>query len=1215
MRDARDRLRVIAETTREALSQARSASEQSLKRQEQLHADRQITLTRLEETRLRQDALTAERARLSTLLETLPQTVLELTEALQTSSRTLTDAEKSRAELTETLNAKRLVAQSIMADRETTERRLTALVTEERRLSEALTSVKGNLPDEARLQALQQRVDQKRSERSTLDERCAVLTHDRQDARIALSQAEQETARTAKEAEQTRSALAQLATRAKSLDTQITSLEADLERLKAAHLGEEALGGFDLKAEALKTRRDQARLDSESTRTALTQCEQALAQAEAESRGIEQQRALLTRELDQALQAQSRQENQLASLAAQRKTLDQEMPDQALLTQAQQVRTETQDRVASFHEEIDALTTALNVAKRDHEEAEKAQRSATANVLGLRARQEALEATKPEDTLPSPLIDSLVIPADLERAVASALDDTLEASLDATQNRAWTALPDLEAQPLPQPCQALLSLIDCPPALRRCLGGIGLVTDAELGAALQPKLEPGQCLVTREGALWRWDGYREAANLPSNALNRVAHSSALRALEAEIAQAEAKLAPLAEQVAGLAQQEQAYGSQLTSLRDRLHQQETALVDLRNKEAALLDRHARVTGQCRHLEQSVEEATIQHDEAVKRADAARSALSALIEAATLTSRADTLRQSLSTARQAAQIAQDRARTAETEHGTAQEEATRLRLLEESNTAKTATLTDALERARQDRAELATQRESLEQGNHDRQLASCREAVATQKAALVSLESQLAETQRQLDAIGKEIGAASRELQAARDIKLSLTSRLSALVPQHEAVLKDLEQLRDHQTRLPEPLNLAPLEAELATALERVTALRVADLEARDRLRDAETARDRAGQEHDQLSQRQSENNALSHGLKEDLARLDERVAQGDAEILRNDAEKTRLEGVAGETGSSLGEAEEAFSQAATMQSDIESALDQLGKTRQQEEQRCHTARENAIRLQERLTQACAQLEKLTEARNGVMIEPAQDVPLTEQSETTLKRRLTRNQNEREALGPVNLLAEEEYTQARAQSDHLAREHEELTSAIDRLRGSISGLKKEGRERLQAVFVEVDRHFQALFSRMFNGGKAHLGLVGSDDPLEAGLEIFAQPPGKKLSTLSLLSGGEQALTALSLIFATFRCQPAPLCILDEVDAPLDDANVERLCGLLKEMAEESQTRFLIVTHHQLTMAHMDRLFGVTMQERGVSQILSVDLTLAASFAESGSLAVAP
>ena len=186
-------------------------------------------------------------------------------------------------------------------------------------------------------------------------------------------------------------------------------------------------------------------------------------------------------------------------------------------------------------------------------------------------------------------------------------------------------------------------------------------------------------------------------------------------------------------------------------------------------------------------------------------------------------------------------------------------------------------------------------------------------------------------------------------------------------------------------------------------------------------------------------------------------------------------------------------------------------------------------------------------------------------------------------------------------------NIAREGEELAHAIAKLRGSIGYINREGRQRLGDVFADIDKHFQTLFVRMFGGGRAHLALVGSDDPLTAGLEIYAQPPGKKLAALSLLSGGEQALTALSLIFAIFRCNPAPVCVLDEVDAPLDDANVERLCGLLCDMVAETGTRFLVVTHHPHTMARMDRLFGVTMQERGVSRLLSVDLARAAEMAE--------
>ncbi|MBX3561204.1 MAG: AAA family ATPase [Sphingomonas sp.] len=209
------------------------------------------------------------------------------------------------------------------------------------------------------------------------------------------------------------------------------------------------------------------------------------------------------------------------------------------------------------------------------------------------------------------------------------------------------------------------------------------------------------------------------------------------------------------------------------------------------------------------------------------------------------------------------------------------------------------------------------------------------------------------------------------------------------------------------------------------------------------------------------------------------------------------------------------------------------------------------------------------------------------------------RLERANQERERIGPVNLVAESELTEL--EESHLASqaEREELGQAIHRLRGSIGSLNREGRARLLAAFQDVDRHFRSLFTTLFEGGQAHLELVESDDPLEAGLEIMAQPPGKRLATLTLLSGGEQALTAIALIFALFLTNPAPICVLDEVDAPLDDANIERFCDLLDRMTGETDTRYLIVTHNAVTMSRMHRLFGVTMVEKGVSRLVSVDL----------------
>ena len=209
------------------------------------------------------------------------------------------------------------------------------------------------------------------------------------------------------------------------------------------------------------------------------------------------------------------------------------------------------------------------------------------------------------------------------------------------------------------------------------------------------------------------------------------------------------------------------------------------------------------------------------------------------------------------------------------------------------------------------------------------------------------------------------------------------------------------------------------------------------------------------------------------------------------------------------------------------------------------------------------------------------------------------RLDRLQNERERIGPVNLIAADELAELETQQGASVAESEELTLAINRLRGSIGSLNREGRARLLTAFEAVDGHFRRLFATLFNGGQAHLALIDSDDPLEAGLEIFAQPPGKKLQSLTLLSGGEQALTAVALIFGLFLTNPAPICVLDEVDAPLDDANIERFCDLLDAMTRETDTRYLIVTHNAVTMSRMHRLFGVTMVEQGISRLVSVDL----------------
>ena len=240
----------------------------------------------------------------------------------------------------------------------------------------------------------------------------------------------------------------------------------------------------------------------------------------------------------------------------------------------------------------------------------------------------------------------------------------------------------------------------------------------------------------------------------------------------------------------------------------------------------------------------------------------------------------------------------------------------------------------------------------------------------------------------------------------------------------------------------------------------------------------------------------------------------------------------------------------------------------------------------------------------EARALAALDPEAALPDTEAVEIKLQRLI----RERENIGAVNLRAEVEAGELDQRIREMQDSRTDLLEAIGRLRRGISSLDREGRERMLAAFGTIDGHFRRLFTELFGGGKAHLALIDSDDPLEAGLEIVASPPGKRPQSLSLLSGGEKALTAIALLFGAFLTNPAPLCVLDEVDAPLDDSNVERFCTLVTTLARETDTRFIVVTHHRITMARVDRLFGVTMVEQGVSELVSVDLERAVQLRES-------
>ena len=276
--------------------------------------------------------------------------------------------------------------------------------------------------------------------------------------------------------------------------------------------------------------------------------------------------------------------------------------------------------------------------------------------------------------------------------------------------------------------------------------------------------------------------------------------------------------------------------------------------------------------------------------------------------------------------------------------------------------------------------------------------------------------------------------------------------------------------------------------------------------------------------------------------------------------------------------------------------LSSAREERARAQALSESAAQRIEELKTRIHDELECAPSDLAERAEIKEG------EELPPLEQAE----KRVERLKQEREQLGGVNLRAEEEAVEQETRMNTLIADRDDLTGAIDRLRRGIQSLNKEGRERLLASFEKVNANFKELFTKLFEGGEAKLTFTESEDPLEAGLEIFARPPGKRLQSLALLSGGEQALTAMALIFAVFLVNPAPVCVLDEVDAPLDDANVERFCKMLTQMTEMSGTRFLVITHHALTMSRMDRLFGVTMAERGVSQLVSVSLAEAEKIA---------
>ncbi len=510
--------------------------------------------------------------------------------------------------------------------------------------------------------------------------------------------------------------------------------------------------------------------------------------------------------------------------------------------------------------------------------------------------------------------------------------------------------------------------------------------------------------------------------------------------------------------------------------------------------------------------------------------------------------------------------------------------------------------------QQRNRLAGLRTRLAAAEQDAAAArATRAAAETGSQAAVAAEQQARNARREWE---QKLERARSALTALRNQAATATARLAAaddqlarIAGERDEAAAALAQVREAQTTLPD---IAALRAAVETARAALSA-------ARSRESGARSHRDSLARDHETRVNRRRVIIAERAGWAERARDAGDRVtdlsarqAEAEAALRSLEAHPAEIAARRAEALDALQGAENDHRRAAEALSAALTAASEADRAARAAEQALAGRREDAVRAEGGAQQAShawgVVAERILErlGANPLLPDPTSDV--SQDSEDRCRKKWERLLKEREEMGPVNLRAEQEADDIEKQIGTIESEREELTTAIAKLRGSIGHLNREGRERLTEVFQEVDRYFQMLFTRMFGGGRAHLALVGSDDPLEAGLEIYAQPPGKKLSALSLLSGGEQALTALSLIFAVFRCNPAPVCVLDEVDAPLDDANVDRFCTLLEDMVRETGTRFLVVTHHPLTMARMDRLYGVTMQERGVSRLLSVDLARA-------------
>jgi chromosome segregation protein len=504
------------------------------------------------------------------------------------------------------------------------------------------------------------------------------------------------------------------------------------------------------------------------------------------------------------------------------------------------------------------------------------------------------------------------------------------------------------------------------------------------------------------------------------------------------------------------------------------------------------------------------------------------------------------------------------------------------------------------------------EELKQGLEvaNAQADGTRQAHESLTAALSQLSQADREAREARKQADRQMADASRAVSRAEGDKSIAAGRLESL---QLAVTRYEEEAMSARERLREAVkgvsDLGDLDAargqveDLKMTVEAARMTMLAKRSAHDELRREGEARTKRAQEIT------TEKSGWIHRLEtaeKRIGELQERKSTSEEELKAAKDTPAELAAKREKMTDEIASAEDRRKAAADSLAEAETILRQAVQTERDAERNASEAREARARSEERAEAAremvAAAVERIQEAMDTTpqhLLETLDTNPDAMPAAEAIENDVNRLKRQRDALGAVNLRAEEDSKEVSEEFENLGNEKTDLESAIAKLRTGIASLNKEGRERLLTAFEQVNDSFAVLFKHLFGGGEAKLVMVESDDPLEAGLEIMCQPPGKKLSTLSLLSGGEQTLTALALIFAVFLANPAPICVLDEVDAPLDDANVTRFCDLLDEMTRRTNTRFMIITHHAVTMARMDRLFGVTMAELGVSQLVSVDL----------------